>query len=126
MDEAVFISVCERHLAAFYRIAVSILHSPPDAEDAVQQAIEAALPDALVMDRGAHTSTARCNNDAQMFENLTYVFPLLAYSVAALIVMTTLSRMIDNQRMQMGTLKALGFSAGQIRNHYLSLSLIHI
>ena len=93
-------------------------------EDAVQQAIEAALPDALVMDRGAHTSTARCNNDAQMFENLTYVFPLLAYSVAALIVMTTLSRMIDNQRMQMGTLKALGFSAGQIRNHYLSYAIV--
>lgn len=39
MDEAVFTLVCERHLAAFYRIAVSILHSPPDAEDAVQQAL---------------------------------------------------------------------------------------
>ena len=93
-------------------------------EDAVQAAIEAALPDALVMDRGAHTSTARCNNDAQMFENLTYVFPILCYAVAALIVMTTLSRMIDNQRMQMGTLKALGFSAGQIRNHYLSYAVV--
>ena len=93
-------------------------------EDTVQAAIEAALPDALVMDRGAHTSTARCNNDAQMFENLTYVFPLMAYAVAALIVMTTLSRMIDNQRMQMGTLKALGFSAGQIRNHYLSYAVV--
>ena len=93
-------------------------------EDAVQQAIEAALPDALVMDRGAHTSTARCNNDAQMFENLTYVFPILCYAVAALIVMMTLSRMIDNQRMQMGTLKALGFSAGQIRNHYLSYAVV--
>jgi len=93
-------------------------------EDAVQAAIEAALPDALVMDRGAHTSTARCNNDAQMFENLTYVFPILCYAVAALIVMTTLSRMIDNQRMQMGTLKALGFSAGQIRSHYLSYAIV--
>ena len=93
-------------------------------EDAVQAAIEAALPDALVVDRGAHTSTARCNNDAQMFENLTYVFPILCYAVAALIVMTTLSRMIDNQRMQMGTLKALGFSARQIRNHYLSYAVV--
>lgn len=93
-------------------------------EDVVKAAIEAALPDALVMGRDAHQSTARCENDAQMFENLTYVFPLLCYAVAALIVMTTLSRMIDNQRMQMGTLKALGFSRRQIRNHYLSYALV--
>lgn len=97
----------------------------PDADaEAVQASIEAALPDALVVDHGAHMSTARCNNDAQMFENMTYIFPVLAYAVAALIVMTTLSRMIDNQRMQMGTLKALGFSAGKIRGHYLSYAVV--
>ena len=92
--------------------------------DAVRAAIEAALPDALVVDRSSHQSTARANNDAQMFENMTDIFPVLAYAIAALIVMTTLSRMIDNQRMQMGTLKALGFSARQIRNHYLSYALV--
>ena len=92
--------------------------------DAVRAAIEDALPDALVVDRSSHQSTARANNDAQMFENMTYIFPVLAYAIAALIVMTTLSRMIDNQRMQMGTLKALGFSARQIRGHYLSYALV--
>ena len=93
-------------------------------EAAVQAAIEAALPDALVLNRSAHTSTARCDNDATMFENMRFIFPILAYAIAALIVMTTLSRMIDNQRMQMGTLKALGFSARQIRNHYLSYAIV--
>ena len=93
-------------------------------EAAVQAAIEAALPDALVLNRRAHTSTARCDNDAGMFENMRFIFPILAYAIAALIVMTTLSRMIDNQRMQMGTLKALGFSAGQIRGHYLSYAVV--
>lgn len=39
MDESVFISLCQEHMAALYRMAVSILHSPPDAEDAVQQAL---------------------------------------------------------------------------------------
>jgi len=92
--------------------------------DAVRAGLEAALPDALVVDRSSHQSTARANNDAQMFANMTYIFPVLAYAVAALIVMTTLSRMIDNQRMQMGTLKALGFSARQIRGHYLSYALV--
>ncbi len=92
-------------------------------EDAVRTAIEQALPDALVVDRGSHPSTSRANTDAQMFENMTYIFPIMAYAVGALIVMTTLSRMIDNQRMQMGTLKALGFSSRQIRNHYLSYAV---
>ena len=91
--------------------------------DAVRAAIENALPDALVVDRTSHSSTARANNDAQMFENMTLIFPILAYAVAALIVMTTLSRMIDNQRLQMGTLSALGFSARQIKNHYLSYAI---
>ena len=39
MDEAVFIALCERHMAALYRMAVSILRSPADAEDAVQQTL---------------------------------------------------------------------------------------
>lgn len=39
MDEAVFIALCEAHMAAFYRMAVSILRCPADAEDAVQQAL---------------------------------------------------------------------------------------
>ena len=103
--------------------AVVTLSQDADA-DAVERAIQAALPDALVVNRNAHMSTARANNDAQMFENMTLIFPVLAYAVAALIVMTTLSRMIDNQRMQMGTLKALGFSARQIRGHYLSYAIV--
>jgi len=93
-------------------------------EEIAQAAIEAALPDALVVARNSHMSTNRAQSDAQMFANMTYIFPVLCYAIAALIVMTTLSRMIDNQRLQMGTLKALGFSARQIRNHYLSYAIV--
>ena len=101
---------------------VAMLEEGADS-DTVRAAIEEALLDALVVDRTSHSSTARANNDAQMFENMTLIFPILAYAVAALIVMTTLSRMIDNQRLQMGTLSALGFSARQIKNHYLSYAI---
>ena len=93
-------------------------------EAAARAAVEDALPDALVVDRGSHMSTSRAQNDAQMFANMTYIFPLLAYAIAAMIVMTTLSRMIDNQRLQMGTLKALGFTSRQIRAHYLSYAIV--
>ena len=39
MDESVFIGLCREHMAALYRMAASILRSPPDAEDAVQDAV---------------------------------------------------------------------------------------
>ena len=39
MDKSVFIGLCREHMAALYRMAASILRSPPDAEDAVQQAL---------------------------------------------------------------------------------------
>lgn len=101
-----------------------IVRLEPGADaQAVQKAIETALPTALVINRGAHYSTANANSNAVMFNNLTLVFPLIAYAVAALIVMTTLTRMIDNQRLQLGTLKALGYSANKIRSHYLSYAV---
>ena len=93
-----------------------------DAQQA-EKAITAALPAALVVNRGAHQSTANAQSNADMFANLTLVFPLIAYAVAALIVMTTLTRMIENQRMQLGTLKALGYPSRRIRGHYLSYAV---
>ena len=119
-----FILINSRALPALPLTQAVVTITDGADEAVVRAAIEEALPDALVLDRGAHTSTARCDNDAAMFENMRFIFPILAYAVAALIVMTTLSRMIDNQRMQMGTLKALGFSAGQIRSHYLSYAVV--
>lgn len=37
MDEAVYIAVCDKHMASFFRMAYSIVRNRPDAEDAVQQ-----------------------------------------------------------------------------------------
>lgn len=91
--------------------------------DTLRREIEELLPTALVVDRRAHASTARIVNNAEMFENMTLIFPLLAYFIATLIVMTTLSRMIDAERLQIGTLRALGYSGRKIRLHYLSYAL---
>ena len=103
----------------------AVLRIAPYADaDAVRDAIKCLYPESLVRDRNGHSSTSRINNNADMFENMTLIFPLLAYFIAALIVMTTLERMIENQRMQMGTLRALGFSARHIRRHYLSYAIL--
>lgn len=101
-----------------------VVRLAPGADgDAVRGALRAALPQAFVVDRSAHRSTAAALDNVTMFRALSIVFPLAAFVVAALIVMTTLTRMIDNQRMQIGTLRALGFSAGKIQTHYVSYAL---
>ena len=93
-------------------------------ESAVRAAIEDTLPGASIIDRRTHKSTAVVENNAQMFRDLSVLFPLAAYAVAALIVMTTLSRMVDKERLEIGTLRALGFSDRAIRNHYLCYAII--
>ena len=86
--------------------------------------IQSLLPDALILNHKTHASTQRTRGDADIFKNLTLVFPVLAFIVAAMIVLTTLTRMIENQRTQMGTLKALGYSDRKIRRHYLRYALV--
>ena len=102
----------------FTELVVKIADSA-DA-DAIQAQIEAAFPSALVVNQVAHTSTQRTRSDVTMFQNLSYVFPLLAFAVAAMIVLTTITRMVENQRVQMGTLKALGYRDAQSTRHYMS------
>ena len=92
--------------------------------DAVQAAISDVLPDALVINQNNHAPTVSARNYVSMFRNLSYLFPVLVYAVAAMIVVSTLSRMMENQRIQLGTLKALGFRDQQIRNHYLCYALV--
>ena len=91
---------------------------------AVQSAIQARLPAALVLSQQTHPSTQRTRSEVTMFQNLTYIFPLLAFSVAAMIVLTTLTRMIEYQRTQIGTLKALGYGKNRIRAHYVNYALL--
>ncbi|MBR5302525.1 MAG: ABC transporter permease [Clostridia bacterium] len=99
-----------------------LLQSGAD-EAAVRDLIGHALPTASIIDRKTHLSTARVESNAQMFRDLSVLFPLAAYAVAAMIVMTTLSRMVDKERLQIGTLRALGYSDARIRRHYLCYAI---
>lgn len=88
--------------------------------DSVKRSIMERYPTALIVDHTAHSATHGVNRDVVMFRNLSYLFPLLVYAVAAMIVLTTITRMMENQRTQMGTLKALGYHNGPMFRHYLS------
>jgi len=62
--------------------------------------------------------------DAQRIDALSILFPIFFLVVAALVCVTTMTRMVDEQRGQMGTYKALGYSKKQIMRKYLVYSLV--
>ena len=103
---------------------ITVLLEDGADEAAVRAQIERALPACSIVDRRTHLSTAVVENNAQMFRDLAVLFPLAAYAVAAMIVMTTLSRMIEKERLEIGTLRALGYSDAKIRNHYLCYAIV--
>ena len=51
------------------------------------------------------------------------VFPVIFFIVAALVSLTTMTRMVEEQRIEMGTLKALGYSTGAIMMKYVAYSI---
>ena len=119
-----YILVSSRAFAEIPLTQITVLLEGSADEQAVRGEIERALPTAFIIDRRTHKSTAVVENNAQMFRDLAVLFPLAAYAVAALIVMTTLSRMVDKERMQIGTLRALGYSDAKIRGHYLCYAIV--
>lgn len=62
--------------------------------------------------------------DSESINNIGKVFPLLFFVVAALMSLTSMTRMIDEQRTEIGTLKALGYSKLQISSKYIVFSLL--
>lgn len=60
---------------------------------------------------------------ADRMDAFAQVFPVFFFLVAAMVCLTTMTRMVEEERMQMGTLKALGYSNGDIVSKYLIYSL---
>ncbi len=98
---------------------VVLVHEEADPQQ-VEAAIRSFYPEALIQNHLSHSARHGVQKDVDMFRNLSYLFPLMAYAVAAMIVLTTITRMLENQRTQMGTLKALGYRDGQMLRHYMS------
>lgn len=57
--------------------------------------------------------------DAERVDSIAAVFPLFFILIAALVCCTTMSRMVEEQRTETGTMKALGFSSGAIISQYV-------
>ena len=78
----------------------------------------------IVLDRNSHYSYLDYGACADRMDGIAKVFPVFFFLVAALVCMTTMTRMVDEQRNEMGTLKALGYSKLQIASKYIIYALI--
>ncbi len=79
-------------------------------------------PETYVLNRDANIGYACFQNDSSIVEGLANVFPVFFFLVAALVCMTTMNRMVEEQRTQIGVLKALGYGEAAIMRKYLFYS----
>lgn len=79
-------------------------------------------PDVYILGRDTNAGYMCFKNDAEIVEGISRVFPLFFFAVAALVCITTMNRMVDDERSQLGILKALGYSKETIMARYLIYS----
>lgn len=92
--------------------------------DGEQELKDLEKPEWYVMDREDVTSAKGFADDAERIDNIGQVFPWIFFLVAALISLTTMTRMVEEQRQQIGTLKALGYRDGAIAVKYLCYAML--
>ncbi len=94
--------------------------------NAMKQAVEALVEDDSipVMTRDDKAYIKMAIEEADQVRAMGEVFPAVFFLVAALITFSTMRRMVENQRLQLGTLYSLGFGRGQLMWHYASFGLI--
>lgn len=73
----------------------------------------------MVLGRDTNVGYVSFDSNAEKVEAIAKVFPIFFFLVAALVVLTTATRMVDEERTQIGVMKALGYGKGKIAAQYL-------
>lgn len=81
-------------------------------------------PEWYILDRNQNNGYASYMQDTDRIANLAIVFPVVFFVVAALISLTSMTRMVEEERVQIGTLKALGYTKLQIASKYIIYALL--
>ncbi len=87
--------------------------------DAQEEINKLEVPKWYVLDRNSNTSFVSFELNAEKVDAVAKVFPIFFYLIAALVTLTTMTRMVEEERTQIGTLKALGYSKLAITGKYI-------
>ena len=87
--------------------------------DSKVQLLKLEKPVWYILDHNMNEGFSNFKQDADRIEAISLVFPLIFFLVAALVSLTCMTRLVEDDRGYIGTLKALGFSNGSIASKYL-------
>ncbi len=90
-----------------------------ELEDARKEISEIKKAKWYILDRDSNRGYNGFMQDTESIANIGKVFPIVFFVIAALISLTSMTRMVEEERVQIGTLKALGYSKLQIASKYL-------
>ena len=90
--------------------------------DAEEELADLEEPDTYVLGRDTNVGYACFENDSNIVEGIANIFPVFFFLVAALVCITTMNRMVEEQRTQIGVLKALGYGENTIMSKYMIYS----
>ncbi len=95
-----------------------------EIDRAAAELVSLEKPKWYVLDRNSIEAYVEFGQNADRIGSIGKVFPVIFYLVAALISLTTMTRMVEEERIQIGTLKALGYSGGSIAMKYMLYALL--
>ena len=90
--------------------------------DAKKELDDVEEPDTYLLERNTNIGYACFENDSEIVAQVAKVFPVFFVLVAALVCITTMGRMVEEQRTQIGVYKALGYSEGTIMGKFMFYS----
>ena len=112
----------EEYEEGYQEFVVEIADAEAEIADAEAEIADIEELETYVLGRETNVGYVCMENDSSIVNGIANVFPVFFYAVAALVCITTMSRMIEEQRTQIGVLKALGYSEVSIMGKYLFYS----
>jgi putative ABC transport system permease protein len=91
--------------------------------DAKEEIEKIEYPEWYILDRNMLQTYVEYGQDADRIGAIGELFPVIFFLVAALVSLTTMTRMVEEQRTQIGTMKAMGYSKGAIASKYIFYAL---
>lgn len=90
--------------------------------DAKEKVAKIGNPTWYILDRNQNVGYASFIQDTESIENLSMVFPIVFFAIAILVSLTSMTRMVEEERQEIGTLKALGYNKFHISLKYIIYS----
>lgn len=100
-------------------VELKLAEAQEDIDEASKQIEELDEPEWYVLSRNTNPGYVGFGSDSERIDAVASVFPVFFFLVAALICLTTMTRMVEEQRTQIGILKALGYGKGTIAAKYM-------